>query len=74
MDIKVSNNCYKDLSNNYGFMVRTDRAIAFARPMIHTEPYRPELDFSDAVKGFILYGTKIVRPKEMIIMNCKATA
>lgn len=74
MDIKVSNNCYKDLNNNYGFMVRTDRAIAFARPMIHTEPYRPELDFSDAVKGFILYGTKIVRPKEMIVMNCKATA
>ena len=74
MDIKVSNNCYKDASNNYGFMVRTDRAIAFARPMIHTEPYRPELDFSDAVKGFILYGTKIVRPKEMIVMNCKATA
>ena len=73
MDIKVSNNCYSN-SGNYGFMVRTDRAIAFARPMIHTEPYRPELDFSDAVKGFILYGTKIVRPKEMIIMNCKATA
>ena len=72
MDIKVSNNCYKNVSNEYGFMVRTDRAIAFARPMIHTEPYRPELDFSDAVKGFILYGTKIVRPKEMIIMNCKA--
>ena len=74
MDIKVSNNCYKDANDNFGFMVRTDRAIAFARPMIHTEPYRPELDFSDAVKGFILYGTKIVRPKEMIIMNCKATA
>lgn len=73
MDIKVSNNCYSN-GGNYGFMVRTDRAIAFARPMIHTEPYRPELDFSDAVKGFILYGTKIVRPKEMIIMNCKATA
>ena len=72
MDIKVSNNCYKNVSNEYGFMVRTDRAIAFARPMIHTEPYRPELGFSDAVKGFILYGTKIVRPKEMIVMNCKA--
>lgn len=74
MDIKVSNNCYHDANGNYGFMVRTDRAIAFARPMIHTEPYRPELDFSDAVKGFILYGTKIVRPKEMIVMNCKATS
>lgn len=73
MDIKVSNNCYTTVSGGtiYSkFMVRTDRAIAFARPMIHTEPYRPEKDFSDAVKGFILYGTKIVRPKEMIVMNC----
>ena len=26
--------------------------------------------FSDAIKGFVLYGTKIVRPKEMVIMNC----
>lgn len=71
MDIKVSNNCYRDGSGNYGLMVRTDRAIAFARPMIHTEPFRPEDYFSDAVKGFILYGTKIVRNKEMIVMNCK---
>lgn len=70
MDIKVSNNCFYDSTNSwYGIQVKTDRAIAFARPMIHTEAYRPELDFSDAVKGFILYGTKIVRPKEMVIIN-----
>lgn len=69
MEIKVSNNCWHN-GNSYGFQVKTDRAIAFARPMVHTEAYRPENAFSDAVKGFILYGSKIVRPKEMIVMNC----
>jgi len=55
-------------------MVRTKRAIAFVNPMTHTEAYRPEKRFSDAVKGFVLYDGKIVRPKEMIVMNVKYTA
>lgn len=54
--------------------LKTNRAIAFAAPMTHTEAYRPEKRFSDAVKGFVLYDAKIVRPKEMIILNCKAGA
>lgn len=72
MTLKVSNNvAHKTVSGKdvLGIMVRTKRAIAFARPMIHTEPYRPEKAFTDAVKGFILYGAKIVRPKEMFVMN-----
>lgn len=55
-------------------MIRTDRAIAFVNPMTHTEPYRVERGFSDAVKGFVLYDAKIVRPKELIVMNVKYTA
>ena len=73
MEIKESNNVeHKNVYSNdvLGIQVKTDRAIAFASPMIHTEPYRPEKQFSDAIKGFVLYGTKIVRPKEMVIMNC----
>ena len=68
--VRMSNNVYKDQSNRSLFQLKTDRAIAYAKPMTHTEPYRPEKKFSDAVKGFILFGTKIVRPKEMIILNC----
>lgn len=73
MEIKESNNvAHKTISSKdvLGIQVKTDRAIAFASPMVHTEPYRPEKQFSDAIKGFVLYGTKIVRPKEMVIMNC----
>lgn len=68
--VRMSNNVAKDSNNKSLIQLKTKKAIAFAKPMTHTEPYRPESSFSDAVKGFILYGTRIVRPKEMIILNC----
>lgn len=69
--IKMSNNVAKNAEGGDLIQVKTDRAIAFANPLVHTEPYRPENGFSDAVKGFILYGSKIVRPKELVVMNVK---
>lgn len=72
VEIKVSNNvAHKTIGGKdvLGIQMKTDRAIAFANPMTHTEAYRPDLDFTDCVKGFTLYGTKIVRPKEMFILN-----
>ena len=69
--VRMSNNVCKDNTTSL-IQLKTKKAIAFAQPMTHTEPYRPESKFSDAVKGFILYGAKIVRPKEMIILNCYA--
>ena len=68
--IKMSNNVHSTTSGS-NIMVRTERAVAFANPLTHTEPYRPEKRFSDAVKGYVLYGTKIVRPKELMILNVK---
>ena len=68
--IKMSNNVNSTTSGS-NIMVRTERAVAFANPLTHTEPYRPEKRFSDAVKGYVLYGTKIVRPKELMILNVK---
>lgn len=68
--VRMSNNITKDTQGNDLIMVRTNKAIAFANPMTHNEPYRPQSTFSDAIKGFILYGAKIVRPKEMFILNC----
>lgn len=70
--VKLSNNVATNAAKTEDkIMVRTDRAVAFVNPMTHTEPYRVEKGFSDAVKGFILYDGKIVRPKEMLIMNVK---
>ena len=75
MTIKMSNNV--TIKNDgtrdvYYVQVRTKRAIAFAASEAHTEAYRPESSFSDAVKGFKLYGAKIVRNKEMVVLPCYA--
>lgn len=68
--VKMSNNCAVKSSDSR-ILVRTKQAIAFANPMTHVEPYRPEDGFSDAVKGFVLYDAKIVRPKELVVLNVK---
>lgn len=72
--VKLSNNVYKTSVSGESvdnIMIRTQRAIAFAKPLTHTEPYRPEKKFADAVKGFILFDAKVVRPKEIININVK---
>lgn len=69
MLIKSSNNVATDKSGNSLIMVRTQRAIAYVKALTHTEAYRPEKGFADAVKGFILFDAKIVRPKEMVVIN-----
>jgi len=67
--IKMSNNVHNDGTNDF-IMVRTKRAIGYAKPITHTEAYRPESGFADAVKGFILYDAKIIRPNEMVVVKC----
>ena len=70
--VKMSNNVHRtDSGKTDNIMIRTQRAIAFAKPLTHTEPYRPEKKFADAVKGFILFDAKVVRPKEVININVK---
>lgn len=65
MSVKLSNNVNKS-DSTYNVMMRTKRAVAYAQPVRHIEPYRPQGKFADAVKGFILFGAKVVRPKEMV--------
>ena len=75
MTIKMSNNVA--IKNDgtrdvYYVQIRTKRAIAVAMSEAHTEPYRPEQKFEDAIKGFKLYGAKVVRPKELVVLPCYA--
>lgn len=70
--IKMSNNVATSTNGTVdNIMLRTQRAIAFVNPMTHTEPYRPEKKFADAVKGFTLFDGKVVRPKEVLNINVK---
>lgn len=73
MIIRMSNNCATTSNGHSLIQVKTPRAIALAKSTPHVEPYRPEKGFSDAVKGFVLYGCKIVRPKEMVVLECSAS-
>ena len=70
--IKLSNNVVKTESGAVdNIMIRTKRAIAFVNPLTHTEAYRPEKTFADAVKGYVLFDGKVVRPKEIVNINVK---
>ena len=70
--VKLSNNVAKSNSGaTDNIMIRTKRAIAFVNPLTHTEAYRPEKSFADAVKGFALFDGKVVRPREIININVK---
>lgn len=75
VDIKLSNNVYTTNSGAQDkLMLRTKNAIAFANPLTKIEPYRPDAYMSDAVRGISLYDAKIIRPEQMIVLNCKYTA
>jgi len=69
--VKMSNNVCKTGEGGELIQLKTDKAIAFVNPMTHTEAYRPENQFSDAVKGFILYDGMIIRPLEMVVLNVR---
>lgn len=67
--VRVSNNLYNDGTDYYA-MIRTKNAIAYVNQIDKVEPYRPEGLFSDAIKGLNVYGSKVVRPKELYCLKC----
>lgn len=72
--IKESNNVYKTGavgSKVSHIQVKTNNAIAFVKPYLHLEAYRPDGYFQDAIKGYSLYDGKVVKPKEIINLNVK---
>lgn len=53
-------------------ILRTSKAIAFAEQIDKVEAYRPEDAFEDALKGLYVFGSKIVRPKEIVVIKTNA--
>lgn len=66
--VKMSNNLYNDGTDDCMY-VRTRGAIALAGGISKVEAYRPEKQFSDAVKCLDTFGAKIVRPKELYVIK-----
>ena len=70
--LRVSNNVYstgEGASIQDKIMVHTTDAIAFVEQICEVEAYRPEDYFGDAVKGYSLYGGKIIRPKNLVVAD-----
>ncbi len=44
-------------------------AMSFAEQINKTEAYRPESSFSDAIKGLHLYGSRVVRPEALAVID-----
>ena len=61
-DIRLTNNAPNTTGSEYVTIAGTDAAYTFAEQINKVEAYRPQNSFSDAVKGLVLYGGKLVRP------------
>lgn len=61
-DIMVTNNAPNTSGSEYVTIAGTNAAYTFAEQINKVEAYRPQDSFSDAVKGLVLYGGKLVRP------------
>lgn len=53
-------------------ILRTSKAVAFAEQIDKVEAYRPEDAFEDALKGLYVFGAKITRPKEIVVIKTNA--
>lgn len=73
VEVRRSSNIKKVGGKDQIFM-RTKKAIAAATAFSKVEPYRPEKFFADAVKGLQLYGAKVIRPKELVVISASYAA
>ena len=60
----MTNNIYNDGTYD-NIIVKTSKGYAFANSINEVEAYRPEKQFSDAVKGLDCFGGKAVRPEQI---------
>lgn len=61
-----SNNLKTETGGVFHIPAGTDQATSFANQVVETEAYRPEKNFSDAVKGLNVWGRKVVQPDCLI--------
>lgn len=75
-DLYESNNVYTDVTaagtgtpTTWYIMAGIRKAISFASQIDKVEAFKPEASFSDAVKGLILYGAKVVYPDALVVLT-----
>lgn len=73
-DILLSNNAPNPAGSQYAVIAGNSTAFTFAEQINKVEAYRPQNNFSDAVKGLVLYGGKLVRPDSLASALVTVTA
>ena len=72
---KASNNLATVKSTNTtSVMAGTNAAISLAVQILKTESLRLEKDFADAVRGLLVYGSLVVQPKALVVLNTNPKA
>ncbi|MGY0373219.1 phage major capsid protein [Clostridium sp. JNZ J1-5] len=69
MAVFKSNNVPNTTGAKYKIIAGHKSAISFAGQVDSVEAYRPESQFSDAVKGLHVYGTKCIKPEGIAVLT-----
>jgi hypothetical protein len=69
IDMYMSNNVVNTSSAKYKILAGNREAISFAQQILSVEAYRPEASFSDAVKGLMVYGAKVVKASNLVCLT-----
>lgn len=64
-----SQNVPNTTATKYKIVAGVDGATTFATQINETKAYQPERRFGDAVKGLQLYGAKVIRPEELVVLT-----
>lgn len=73
IEVSESNNIVK-AGDNYKCFARTKAAVSYASQLTEIVAYKPERRFGDAIKSLQVWGKKIVRPKELFLLDAKPAA
>ena len=69
LDVYTSNNVPNADGSNYKIVATNRSTTTYAEQVLHTEAYRVEKGFKDAIKGLHVYGAKVTRPSEVLVLT-----
>jgi hypothetical protein len=69
MSVYKSNNVPNTAGAKYKIIAGHKSAISFAGQVDSVEAYRPEKQFSDAIKGLQVFGAKCIKPEGLAVMT-----
>lgn len=69
LDVYTSNNVPNTTGTKYKIVATNRSTTTYAEQVLHTEAYRVEKGFKDAIKGLHVYGAKVTRPKEVLVLT-----